>query len=104
MLRRINRRAQSLLRRFAKDAAIRCPAGSIFGAEAARNADELFCIERQRLAVEFQVALQPPRLHDTGLYLNSAELGEIRTAAASLGADGEAIVRFAAGFLREDIR
>jgi hypothetical protein len=52
----------------------------------------------------FEVALQPPSLHDAGLYLNSAELAEIRTAAASLGADGEAIVSFASGFLREDIR
>ena len=80
------------------------PPGSIFGAEAARKADEHFCIERQRLAEEFGVALQPPSFHDAGLYLNSAELGEIRTATASLGADGEAIVSFASRFLREDIR
>ena len=80
------------------------PPGSIFGAEAASNADEHFCSERQRLAEEFGVALQPPCVHGAGLYLTSAELEEIRTATVSLGTDGEAIVRFASGFLREDLR
>lgn len=77
------------------------PPGFIFGAEAARRADEHFCIERQVLALEFGVVLQPPCFHDWGLHLDYAELGEIRAVTAALGADGEAIVQFASRFLRE---
>jgi hypothetical protein len=82
------------MRRFA------APPGFIFGAEAARRADEYFRIDRQPLALEFGVALQPPCFHDVGLHLDDAELSEIRAVAAPLGADGEAIIRFASGFLR----
>jgi len=78
------------------------PSVFIFGPRAAREANQKFEPDRQFLYEEFGIEL--PRRDDlergSQLYLDERDLTDIRAATAELGAEGEAIAKFASTFQR----